>query len=102
MVKILGWPRFLLAALLVATGCFLAFALSQASHFGWGFGYMDAALRYALLVPVVLVVESLLVLARLIRRSAQSQLEQARAQEVLTLYLLGMWGLWGLYFVVVT
>ncbi len=63
---------------------------------------MDAALYFALLVPVVLVVESLLVLVQLIRRPAQSQLAQTRAQEVLTLYLLGMWGLWGLYFVAVT
>jgi hypothetical protein len=102
MIKILGLHRFLFAILLVVTGCFLAFALSQASHFGWGFGYMDAALRYALFVPVVLVVESVLVMVRLIRRSVQSEAEKSQTQETLTIYLLGMWGLWGLYFVLVT
>lgn len=100
LVKSLGLPRVLVGGCMLAAGAFFMFALSQAGHFGWGFWFLDAALRFALLAPVVLLVDTVLAVAQLIAGRREEHLSQRRLH--LLLYLVVVWVLWGLYFLVVS
>lgn len=98
LARNLGWPRVVIAGALLLLGIFFVFALSQAGHFGWGFRFLDAALRYALIAPVILLVDTVVAIVQLIARRRQQELPQQRGG--LVGYLLVMWVLWGAYFLV--
>ena len=100
LIGVLGWPRSLIAGGLIVAGAFFALALSQAGHFGWGFQYLDAALNYALLVPFVLIVDSLLIMVRLFARRQQEKSPEAR--QILVAYLAVIWVIFGLCFIAFT
>lgn len=99
LVRVLGWPRSLIAGGLIVAGAFFVFALSQAGHFGWGFQYLDAALNYVLVLPFVLFVDSLLIIVRLLGRRRQEDSPETR--QILVAYLAVLCMVLGLFCIAV-
>lgn len=76
-------------------GAFFTLALSQAGHFGWGFGFLGAALRFALIAPAVLLIDTLVGIFQLVARRQQQSSQQ---RSWLIGYFVILWALWGVYF----
>jgi hypothetical protein len=58
LIRVLGTARLAVAGVVLGVGAFLLLALSQASHFGWGFQFLDAAVIFAVIAHVVVFVDT--------------------------------------------
>jgi hypothetical protein len=98
LVPILGKVRLWFVGVLLGCAVFLFIAMGQGYHFGWGFKYLEIAIRFGVYLTVLMVIETLLIARRLWPQKVRSG-EVSRQQEVelLCIYLIAIWVVWGLY-----
>lgn len=91
LVRVLGTARLAVAGVVLGVGAFLLLALSQASHFAWGFQFLDAAVIFAVIAPVVVFVDTVVLAVRSFRRWRTTEQHEPAATELRWIYMVLMW-----------
>jgi hypothetical protein len=71
---------------------FLFAALSNMDHFGWGFRFLHAAVVFAALQPVIVLVDSGLLAVSVFRRKRRAEPIDGEARAIMMGYVIVTWG----------
>ncbi|MCB1601211.1 MAG: hypothetical protein KDI66_14440 [Xanthomonadales bacterium] len=97
MIKVIGAWRIAIAGAFLFLGAFFSVAMVNAEHFGWGFNFLDAAIVYALIWPLFVVVDTIIFVVLRMRSDVRAANSCENGFGVEVSYFLINWFLAGYY-----
>lgn len=98
VVRALGGVRTTVVGVVFLLLVFMFIAMENTNHFGWGFRFIDTAILFAALLPIVLLLDGAFMIAAFIRRRRMATKLDEEAHAIVLGYILVVWGGCALFF----
>src|SRR5687767_14904299 len=92
LIRALGSRRVAIMGVVLIIALFLLLAMRNAGHFAWGFRFLNAAVLFAALQPLIVLVDSGLLAVSLFRRKRRAELIDEEAKAIIMGYVIVTWG----------